>query len=175
VIAGVVFAIKELRLGALFVDACGVVVPAFLSFKAIESPYVSRFLSHPPVPVQRLISCRDPDDDRQWLSYWVVFGILSLVDNIDGILTIIPFYYLIKAGFVLWLWLPMTSGALTLYRTFVQPFFKSHEAQIDAAAKNVTKAASAQIAQAKQKAAAVASQVEGATAGVKQRVAAARG
>jgi hypothetical protein len=98
--------------------------------------------------------------------------LLTLVDNVDGILTIVPFYYLIKAGFILWLWLPMTGGALTLYRTFVQPFFKSHEAQIDNASKNVTAAARAQIKQVKEKTAGIAAQVDSVAASVKKRAAA---
>lgn len=46
--------------------------------------------------------------------------------------TRIPFYFLIKTLFLLYLALPQTRGSSYLYITHLQPFFHSHEAQIDA-------------------------------------------
>jgi receptor expression-enhancing protein 1/2/3/4 len=44
----------------------------------------------------------------------------------------IPFYYLFKTLFLLYLALPQTRGASYLYRSHLQPFFRTHESQIDA-------------------------------------------
>lgn len=45
----------------------------------------------------------------------------------------IPFYYLTKTLFLLYLALPQTRGSSYIYINHLQPFFHSHETQIDAA------------------------------------------
>lgn len=45
----------------------------------------------------------------------------------------IPFYYLFKTIFLLYLALPQTNGASFLYKTQVEPFFSTHEHEIDSA------------------------------------------
>jgi receptor expression-enhancing protein 1/2/3/4 len=45
----------------------------------------------------------------------------------------IPFYYATKTLFLLYLALPQTHGSSYLYTNHLQPFFASHESQIDAA------------------------------------------
>lgn len=44
-----------------------------------------------------------------------------------------PFYYPLKTLFLLYLALPQTSGASYLYKTHIQPFFATHETEIDSA------------------------------------------
>ena len=64
-----------LGVGATYiVTAIGVAYPAFMSFIALES--------------------KGTGDDKQWLTYWVVFGLLNIVDQWTGfILSFIPFLY----------------------------------------------------------------------------------
>jgi len=45
----------------------------------------------------------------------------------------IPFYYTVKTLFLLYLALPQTRGSTYLYTNHLQPFFHTHESQIDAA------------------------------------------
>ena len=68
----------------------GWVLPAFLSFKAIESPGVQ--------------------DDVQWLTYWVVFGFFNFMESfaVGVVLYYLPWYYAFKSLFILWLQLPLT-------------------------------------------------------------------
>ncbi|KAG9288894.1 hypothetical protein G9A89_019516 [Geosiphon pyriformis] len=79
--------------------------PAYASFKAIESI--------------------DKADDTQWLTYWTVFGFISLVEFFsDIILYWLPFYYLFKTIFFLWLALPQFKGADTIYLSpQLKPYF----------------------------------------------------
>ena len=69
----------------------GWALPAYLSFKAIESP------AH--------------EDDVQWLTYWVVFGFFNFLESfaLRPVLYYFPFYYAFKTIFVLWLQLPATK------------------------------------------------------------------
>lgn len=66
----------------------GWALPAYLSFKALERPA--------------------PQDDVQWLTYWVLFGFFNFAESIalGLILYYVPWYYAFKTIFVLWLQLP---------------------------------------------------------------------
>eukprot|EP01121_Diplochlamys_sp_Union-15-3_P001343 TRINITY_DN1116_c0_g1_i1.p1 TRINITY_DN1116_c0_g1~~TRINITY_DN1116_c0_g1_i1.p1 ORF type:complete len:161 (-),score=25.71 TRINITY_DN1116_c0_g1_i1:27-509(-) len=90
----------------------GLVYPAYSSFKALESPQT--------------------DDDKQWLTYWVVFAIFSTFETIgDSFLFWFPFYYEIKLLALVLLQIPHLKLAATLYTNSVQPFFKQREGAID--------------------------------------------
>lgn len=64
-------------------------LPAYLSFKAIETP--------------------SPQDDIQWLTYWVVFGFFNFVESFAArlVLYYVPWYFAFKTLFVIWLQLPV--------------------------------------------------------------------
>jgi receptor expression-enhancing protein 5/6 len=81
----------------------GWALPAYLSFRALETP--------------------GPDDDVQWLTYWVVFGFFNFVESfaLRMVLYYLPFYYAFKTVFVLWLQLPATRGARTFYVSVLSP------------------------------------------------------
>jgi receptor expression-enhancing protein 5/6 len=66
----------------------GWAVPAFLSFKALESP------GH--------------QDDIQWLTYWVVFGFFNFTESfaLRLVLYYFPWYFAFKTIFIIWLQLP---------------------------------------------------------------------
>jgi receptor expression-enhancing protein 5/6 len=61
----------------LLCNIIGVAYPVYVSMKAIET--------------------RAKEDDTRWLTYWVIFGVLSIFEHFSVFLTkIIPFYWLIK-------------------------------------------------------------------------------
>ena len=63
-------------------------LPAYLSFKAIESP--------------------SQHDDVQWLTYWVVFGFFNFLESfaLRVVLYYVPWYFAFKSLFIVWLQLP---------------------------------------------------------------------
>ncbi|XP_032284629.1 receptor expression-enhancing protein 5-like [Phoca vitulina] len=87
--------------------------PAYVSIKAIESP--------------------NKEDDTQWLTYWVVYGVFSTAEFFsDLFLSRIPFHHMLKCGFLLWCMTPSpSSGAELLYKHVIQPVFLRHESQVD--------------------------------------------
>ena len=90
----------------------GVILPAYWSIKAIESP--------------------EYDDDKQWLTYWAIYGLFTLLDQFASIiLRIFPFYFIFKIIFLIWCFMPNTMGALFIYNKFVGPYFKKYEERID--------------------------------------------
>jgi receptor expression-enhancing protein 5/6 len=66
----------------------GWLFPAYLSFRAIESP--------------------SPHDDVQWLTYWVVFGFFNFLESfaLRIVLYYVPWYFAFKTAFIVWLQLP---------------------------------------------------------------------
>merc|ERR1711998_329329 len=80
----------------------GFVYPSYASYKALGS--------------------NTPDASAQWLTYWVVFSLFTVVEYVaDWLISWIPMYYLAKLAFILWLQMPQTKGATLIYRTYVLP------------------------------------------------------
>ncbi|KAJ3023845.1 hypothetical protein HKX48_000533 [Thoreauomyces humboldtii] len=97
--------------GQLLTNLLGFLYPAYASFKAVES--VSKA------------------DDTQWLTYWVVFGFMNVLEFFsDFLLHWIPFYYMFKAGLIMYLILPQFTGAQVLYGR-IRPYLLSEERVID--------------------------------------------
>ena len=109
----VVLVLAFLGLGQAFLaNLLGVLYPSFMSLFALETDQA--------------------DDDKQWLTYWVVFGFITVIDQFAGvILHAIPFYYILKMILLVWLFHPSTMGAGAVYDNIVYPFWKEHEGKIE--------------------------------------------
>jgi len=90
-----------------------VVYPAIKSIKALETR-------------------GEDEDDKEWLTYWCVFGVFTLVDEFAGfILSYIPFFFFIRLGFFVWLMAPQTKGASVIYNKVLKPQLEKHRPQIE--------------------------------------------
>lgn len=98
----------------LITNLVGTVYPAFWTMKSIETR---------------------GDDDKQWLTYWVVFASFTIVDMFSGfIVKFVPFYFVFKILFLIWLFMPNSQGAYFVYHLMLVRVFKSFENDIDNAA-----------------------------------------
>ena len=90
----------------------GITLPAYWSIKAIETP--------------------EANDDKQWLTYWAVYAVFTFIDLFAGfIMKFLPFYFLIKLIFLIWLFMPNTQGAVVVYNLVISKLFKKYEKKID--------------------------------------------
>ncbi|KAJ6264821.1 protein yop1 [Drechslerella dactyloides] len=129
--------------GQLLVNLAGFSIPAYYSLQDTPSPpLISAHTLHPkrgfaPPPPKtpvhadsltyRLVSqalfTTQKADDTQWLTYWVCFSFLSVLEAGFEPTYWVPFYYLFKFAFILWLALPQFSGAQILFRNALYPLF----------------------------------------------------
>lgn len=86
----------------MLTNIAGFVVPAYYSIKALRTTRT--------------------DDDTQLLTYWVVFAFLNVVEFWSAaILYWVPFYFLFKLIFLLYIGTPSTGGAKLVYEHVVSP------------------------------------------------------
>jgi len=121
---GLVFSIVcvVFGIGASYITCLlAVAYPAFKSFVCLDS--------------------NNEEEEKQWLTYWVVFGVFNIIDHFAGfILHWIPFYYVLKLAFLVFLFHPKFKGATFVYdnylRDAVAPFDKL-ASEAERALKNV--------------------------------------
>jgi len=105
----------------LLCNFIGFLYPAYRSIKALESS--------------------GKDDDTQWLMYWVVYSLFSVLEFFsDTLVGWIPLYWLVKCAFLLWCMSPL-QGSSIIYHRIIRPYFLKHESAID----NVVKKGAAQV------------------------------
>ncbi|XP_057417871.1 HVA22-like protein e [Lotus japonicus] len=66
-------------------------------------------------------------DDDQWLAYWILYSILTLVEMVlQPLLQWLPIWYDAKLLLVAWLVLPQFKGAAFVYERFVKHHIRKH-------------------------------------------------
>jgi receptor expression-enhancing protein 5/6 len=98
--------------GNALCNLVGFVYPMYRSFKALQTD--------------------NKEDDSQWLTYWIVYGFFTTVESVTDLLSgLIPMYYLVKVGFLVWCMAPQTKGAQMIYKKVIEPQLKKGEKHID--------------------------------------------
>jgi len=106
--------------GSLICTLVGSAYPSYESFKALESG------EHQVI--------------QFWLTYWVAYAVAMLVESVWYYLLIwFPFYYPLKLGFLLWLYLPSTRGAEHVYNWVIRPVLVKNRDTIDNAIQKSSK------------------------------------
>ena len=78
----------------------------------------------------RAIETPGGDDDRQWLTFWLVYSLVTMAKAVlDYVSILVPFYHEIWLG--LMLWLGLLHGADWVYKNILRPVAKQHEDKID--------------------------------------------
>jgi receptor expression-enhancing protein 5/6 len=85
-----------------------VLYPAVHSIRAIESP--------------------SDEDDKIWLTYWMVFGLFTTLETFFGfIFYFVPYWEWIRLAFFIWLLLPNFNGAKVLYEGAIKKILEQNK------------------------------------------------
>ncbi|KAL4890473.1 TB2/DP1, HVA22 family-domain-containing protein [Aspergillus ambiguus] len=87
--------------GEFLVNLAGFILPAYYSLNALFTAGTA--------------------DDTQWLTYWVVYALFTVLESAISAPYWFPFYYIFKLALVLWMALPQTNGAQIVFHSFLQP------------------------------------------------------
>ena len=95
----------------------GFLYPLYCSLRCLSS-LPERGSEQPPVAEQQ----------RLWLIYWVLFGLLSFSESLSDLAlgSWLPLYGPLKLAALLWCFLPSFRGSAFLYDVLLQPFIARH-------------------------------------------------
>ncbi|KAK9054473.1 hypothetical protein SSX86_025551 [Deinandra increscens subsp. villosa] len=70
------------------------------------------------------IETKSPVDDQQWLTYWILYSMITLFElTFAKLIEWIPFWSYAKLILTCWLVIPYFSGAAYVYEHYVRPFY----------------------------------------------------
>ncbi|KAL6969572.1 HVA22-like protein a [Sarracenia purpurea var. burkii] len=75
------------------------------------------------------IETRSPADDHQWLTYWVLYSLITLFElTFAKVIEWFPIWPYAKLIATCWLVLPQFNGAAYVYKHFIRPFYRNPQA-----------------------------------------------
>ena len=114
VVAGFLFIVAVILMlfngFAILLTSIAVVYPGLQSIRAIESP-----AAH---------------DDKYWLTYWMVFGTLSVAETfLPFVFYLIPYWDYVKLG--LFVWLVKFNGSQIIFESVIQQALRDYKPMIN--------------------------------------------
>jgi len=74
----------------------------------------------------RAINSRGKNDDKTWLTYWLIFGLLHVAETfVPFIFYFVPYWSWVRFG--LFIWLVQFNGSKTLYDTVLRDLLNKHK------------------------------------------------
>ncbi|KAG2160875.1 hypothetical protein VTO58DRAFT_104578 [Aureobasidium pullulans] len=89
--------------GEFLVNFAGFIIPGYYSLEALFT--------------------QNKADDTHWLTYWVTYAFLTVLESAVNAVYWFPFYYTFKFILVLWMSLPQTGGAKIVFNSLLHPLF----------------------------------------------------
>ncbi|OAY31018.1 HVA22-like protein a [Manihot esculenta] len=100
------------------------------NFDVLAGPVVS--LVYPLYASIRAIETKSVVDDQQWLTYWVLYSMITLIElTFAKVIEWIPIWSYAKLILTCWLVIPYFSGAAYVYEHFVRPLFVNPQQTIN--------------------------------------------
>lgn len=96
------------------------------NFDVLAGPVIT--LVYPLYASVKAIETKSPVDDQQWLTYWVLYSLITLFElTCATVIEWFPFWPYAKFIFNCWLVLPYFSGASYVYQHYVRPLFVNQQ------------------------------------------------
>ncbi|KAM7464528.1 hypothetical protein LguiA_032649 [Lonicera macranthoides] len=88
-------------------------------------------LAYPLYASIKAIETKSRADDQQWLTYWVIYSLITLFElTFTKLLEWFPIWPYAKLIAICWLVLPYFNGATYVYEHFIRPFYKDPQIKI---------------------------------------------
>ncbi|KAG4921134.1 hypothetical protein AAZX31_18G114500 [Glycine max] len=101
----------------------------FNNFDVLALPLVT--LVYPLYASIKAIETKSTTDDQQWLTYWILYSILTIFElTFVKVLELLPIWLFAKLIFSCWLVLPHFNGAAVVYRNYIRPFYMNPQIPI---------------------------------------------
>ena len=102
----------------IITNLVGTLYPAFWTIKSIEKD--------------------DLKEQRNWLTYWIVFGFFVLMDMFSPIIVkFIPIYFVMKIMLLIWLLMPGSYGCIFVYNLIVKKIIRKYENNLQKIVSNI--------------------------------------
>ncbi|CAH9092556.1 unnamed protein product [Cuscuta europaea] len=99
------------------------------NFDVLAGPVVS--LVYPLYASIRAIETKNPVDDQQWLTYWVLYSMITIFElTFAKVLEWFAIWPYVKLIATCWLVVPYFSGAAYVYEHYVRPYIVKGEVNI---------------------------------------------
>lgn len=134
------------------VVGAGALVALLVTFIIFGSTILTLTITvlYPSVKSIKAIESTGDTDDKEWLTYWIIFGLFTLIDDFTCcFLGLIPYYYWIRLAFFVYLLAPQTQGALFLYNKVVKDLLSKNKDAINSLIADVKGSATEAVSQAK--------------------------
>ncbi|KAL3639643.1 HVA22-like protein a [Castilleja foliolosa] len=100
------------------------------NFDIIAGPVIS--LVYPLYASIRAIETKSPVDDQQWLTYWVLYSMITLFElTFAKLIEWLPLWSYAKLIFTCWLVIPYFSGAAYVYEQYVRPYLVTRQKSVN--------------------------------------------
>ncbi|KAF3680727.1 HVA22-like protein c [Capsicum baccatum] len=97
------------------------------NFDVLAGPVVS--LVYPLYASIRAIETKSPVDDQQWLTYWILYSMITLFElTFAKIIEWLPFWSYAKLIATCWLVIPYFNGAAYVYEHYIRPYIVQRKA-----------------------------------------------
>ena len=107
--------------GFLFVAA--LLLLLFSGFTIVMTCYT---VIYPGLLSIRAINSKQNKDDKTWLTYWLIFGVLNVAETFLGfVFYFIPYWSWLRIG--LFVWLLQFNGSRDLYEKFLRNLLLEHK------------------------------------------------
>jgi len=86
----------------------------------------------PAFATYKALSQKDLDTVQSLSMYWCTIGVLVGIEYVcEWLISWFPFYWEVKTLFLLFLSLPQTQGSTWVYQSYLEPFFRQNEQELD--------------------------------------------
>jgi len=112
------------------------VVFSFLALTGFGRSIIFNIIAvlYPAYKSMKALSTSDVEDDKRWLTYWVIYGFFMTMDPALAIVAdIFPYFKIVKLIFFIWVMHGSTNGYLQVFHYVIGPLISQFDSDIQQA------------------------------------------